>query len=80
MPPAVSVPLSRVTKVVLCVSIVALIVWATVAAIWGADGCTISEHVRYYAAQYPVVPFALGVLVGHWLWPMGAAQKAVGGA
>lgn len=70
--------LSMVTKWVLGVTMLALIVWATVAAIWGAEGSTISEHVRDYASAYPLIPFAAGVLSGHWFWPMSPAQKPFG--
>jgi hypothetical protein len=65
--------IGRITRWVLSVSIVGLAAWATVAAIWGADGDSISAHVRDYAAGYPLVAVGLGVLVGHWIWPMSPA-------
>jgi hypothetical protein len=66
--------IGRATRIILSVVIVGLSLWATVAALWGGPGDTISEHVRDYAAQYPVLAVALGVLVGHWAWPMTPAQ------
>ena len=62
--------LSIATKVVLAVVVLVLIVWATVASVLGAEGSTISEHVRDYCAAYPLLPFALGIVCGHWFWPM----------
>lgn len=70
--------LSIATKWILCLCIVTLIVWATVAAVFGAEGSTISEHVRDYASTYPIVPFLLGVLCGHWGWAMRPAQRPHG--
>ena len=29
---------------------------------------TISSRITHYSGRYPMIPFALGVLVGHWLW------------
>lgn len=59
-----------ISRIVITVSIVVLAGWATVAAIWGGPGDTISEHVRDYATQYPLILVAAGVLIGHWWWNM----------
>lgn len=67
--------IGRVTRIVLTVAIVALAAWATVAAVLGGPGDTISEYVRDYASAYPIIPFAGGVLVGHWWWSMGPAVR-----
>jgi hypothetical protein len=29
-----------------------------------------SQTIQGAAGQYPVIPFGLGVLMGHWLWPV----------
>lgn len=64
--------IGRVTRILLSVCLAALPIWATIAAIWGRPGDTISETIRDYAAQYPILSLAAGVLIGHWFWHMGA--------
>lgn len=43
-----------------------------------AAGGTISEVVLGYARRHPVLPFSLGVLMGHFFWPQ--RGDASGGA
>lgn len=33
-----------------------------------AEGDTISEIVWHFARRYPILPFAFGVLMGHFFW------------
>jgi hypothetical protein len=42
--------------------------YAAAAAAWGLPGATVSESITRWSKQHPMIPFALGVLVGHWLW------------
>lgn len=67
--------IGKVTRIVLSVVIVGLAAWASVAAAVGGELDTVSAHVRDYGHKFPLVPFAAGVLVGHWFWPMGPARK-----
>ena len=46
-----------------------LIVWDVYAATNKERGDTISEVVLGFARRHPVIPFLLGVLMGHLLWP-----------
>ena len=46
-----------------------LIVWDVYAATNKAGDDTISEVVLGFARRHPVIPFLLGVLMGHLLWP-----------
>jgi hypothetical protein len=66
--------IGRITKWVIALSVFALCAWTSAAVIWGLPGDSVSAHVRDYAAQYPLIPFALGVLCGHWLWAMPPAE------
>jgi len=34
------------------------------------DEITISQLMLRSARKYPMIPFAWGVLMGHWFWPM----------
>ncbi len=67
-----------VTKWVIGVSVFALCAWTSLAVVWGGPGDSVSAHVRDYAAQFPLIPFAMGVVVGHWCWPMGPPKPRVG--
>jgi len=56
--------------------LVALVVAVILYDTWAATSTgapTISGFFRAVSSQYPILSFALGVLVGHLLWP-GAAQ------
>ena len=46
-----------------------LIVWDVYAATNKERDDTISEVVLGFARRHPVIPFLLGVLMGHLLWP-----------
>lgn len=48
---------------------VLLIAWDIYAAANKERGDTISEVVLGFARRHPVIPFLLGVLAGHLLWP-----------
>jgi len=58
----------HVTAWVLVALVVAVILYDT----WAATSTgapTISGFFRAVSSQYPILSFALGVLVGHLLWP-----------
>lgn len=46
----------------------ALIIWDIVLAIRPPAEDTISEVIRKHAHKYPLIPFAFGVIMGHWWW------------
>jgi hypothetical protein len=53
----------------LTAAVVVFIVYDIFAAIhWGADG-TISRDILQIAYIHPILPFAIGVLMGHLFWP-----------
>lgn len=66
--------IGRITRIILTLAIIGLAVWASIAAAFGGWGDTVSATVRDYAAQYPIIAVAAGVLVGHWFWPMTPAE------
>lgn len=59
----------HVTAWVLVALVVAVILYDTWAATSAAGAPTISGFFRAVSSQYPILSFALGVLVGHLLWP-----------
>lgn len=65
----------HVTAWVLVALVVAVILYDTWAATSAAGAPTISGFFRAVSAQYPILSFSLGVLVGHLLWP-GITQGA----
>jgi len=54
--------------IVLVVSLVGFIIWDIWLAADRIEGNTISEVVRKVSKPHPMIPFALGVLIGHWYW------------
>lgn len=60
--------LGHITRWVILVCIIVLAGWTSIAAIWGLPGDTVSETVRAFCGRYPIVPFAVGLMVAHWLW------------
>lgn len=44
-------------------------VWDLVLATDGLRGNTLSELLYGFSREHPIVPFALGILCGHLLWP-----------
>jgi len=59
----------HLTAWMLVALVVAVILHDTWAATSAAGAPTISGFFRAVSAQYPILSFALGVLVGHLLWP-----------
>jgi hypothetical protein len=60
----------RITIVLLIALAVALIGWDIYAQATVPDSsATISRVVLAWAQQHPALPFALGFLMGHLLWP-----------
>ena len=56
------------TILVLGVSTVVLVAWDIWVAVRPPKGDTITSIIRGWATKHPVVPFALGVLMGHLFW------------
>lgn len=65
----------QITAVLVLAVVVVLVGWDvyTLAA-HGSEPATISELVRDVAFNHPMIPFGLGVLVGHWFWPVAPMQ------
>ncbi len=67
--------LGLVTKWLICIAVFSLLVWTSIAVVWGGAGDSVSAHVRDYCAQYPFLPFLLGFVFGHFLWAQKPAVK-----
>ena len=59
----------RVTVVILAGLAALLIAWDVYVYLAAGSEATISVVLRDAAAAHPVIPFALGVIAGHILWP-----------
>lgn len=63
--------MTRRWTIAILLGITALLIgWDIYVALTPQKGDTISEVIRDWAFAHPVIPFALGVLCGHWLWPL----------
>lgn len=49
-------------------SVVLLVGWDIFVAVKPPSGDTISEIIRQTAGKHPIIPFAFGVLIGHFFW------------
>ncbi len=66
-----------ITAWVLLVFVVLLVLfdlWAAV--VWGHHA-TVSYNVLYFSHLYPIIPFAAGLIAGHFFWPQNAPFVAV---
>jgi hypothetical protein len=59
----------EVTTIIIWATLATLIIWDIVVANNHTAGDTISEVMLRQASSHPIIAFALGVLVGHLLWP-----------
>ena len=50
---------------------VAVIIYDTWAATTGGQAQTLSGFIQAVSARHPILPFSMGVLIGHLLWPGG---------
>lgn len=56
------------TAIVLIVSVILLLLYDLFAVIkWGGD-FTISWQIWTFSKLYPIIPFLMGVVIGHMLW------------
>jgi hypothetical protein len=56
------------TRTILAMVIITagILLWDLCLGLNRKDGDTISEVVRRYSHQYPLIPFVIGFLIGHW--------------
>lgn len=59
------------TEVFICAALAVIILWDVYAVLRGGSEATISRILYDVATAYPIIPFAVGILIGH-LW---ASQK-----
>lgn len=62
------IPWAQLTPWFILVPTLIMGAYAALVAAYGKTGDTISEHVTRWSKLAPMLPFALGVLIGHWLW------------
>lgn len=70
--------LAKLTKIILITAVVALSLYDIVALINGGSEATISRITLSYSKEYPVIPFAVGVVCGHLFWPNKGAYDGHG--
>lgn len=58
----------RTTHGLILLAVVVLVLW-DICCLWrGQDQATISAVIWGLSRKYPIIPFAAGVLCGHWFW------------
>ncbi len=64
----------RATSIILVLIVSALIAWDIYIA-FAQPGGTISETVLFFSHKHPIIPFALGVVCGHFFWSQKDDEK-----
>lgn len=63
--------MSETTISVLAITLVSLVVYDVIIFIKEGPQATISYDLLGLSRDYPIIPFALGVIAGHLFWPNG---------
>lgn len=58
----------RWTVILMIVATCGLVAWDVLAAANRTQGDTISEIIRDWSSEHPILAFAAGLLCGHWFW------------
>lgn len=62
--------MTGVTEYFLIASVVVWIIYDVYVFVFDRENdSTISEVMWRVSRDYPIVPFAVGVIMGHWFWP-----------
>ncbi len=66
----------NVTKFLIILVFIVIFVWDSVVMFFAKDlNATISFSIYTISTQHPIIPFTIGVLVGHVFWPLGAVSS-----
>jgi hypothetical protein len=65
---------SKTTKVITIVATTGMVAWTSLM-MFISPTSTISTWVHDLALDHPMLPFTLGVLVGHWFFPSGSNKS-----
>lgn len=58
------------TRIFIVVTLLVVLVYDIAAAVFGGTGTTISHEIIVFSHDYPIVPFLVGVVMGHLFWRM----------
>jgi hypothetical protein len=66
----------KITGALILGCIAVLVVWDIVMATNATEGDTISELALSLSLGNPIIPFAVGVICGHWFWPVSKTTES----
>lgn len=58
------------TRWVIAGTTVFLCLYTAAARVFGGNAATVSFQVAESSEKWPIIAFGLGVVIGHWLWPV----------
>lgn len=61
---------SNIALIVTAIIVITVYVTDVYILLYGQGQNTISQEIRMASQRYPILPFLIGVLVGHILWPI----------
>ena len=65
----------RTTEWVVIVAVVGLVLYDLVAMVRSGPDATISVIVHEFSKNNPIVPLAVGIVIGHIFWPVGGGRR-----
>lgn len=63
--------MSMITAWLLLAVLVMVGIWDVYTLLYGESGQSVSQYLHRLATAWPILPFAVGVLIGHLFWPVG---------
>jgi len=61
--------LDTIAKLIIIAIIAVITIWDVAVVLMGRPDTTISAVILKLSKEHPMIPFTLGVLVGHLFWP-----------
>jgi hypothetical protein len=63
------------TRIFILAVLAVTLIYDLAAAIFGGTGTTISHEIIVFSYDYPIMPFTVGVVMGHLFWRMPSTDE-----
>lgn len=60
--------MNQITAILLALVVVFVGVYDAIIGIMGIDGASVSHVVRDISTKHPIIPFLIGIVIGHLFW------------
>jgi len=62
--------LKQWTTTIIALTIIFLVTWDVLAILYSSNESSISSIMYDFSRKHPIIPLAVGVLIGHFFWPV----------